>query len=101
MRIAARVSKKQFLADVARRCGIHEQIVIEVYDAIVDNMFDELMQGHNVSLAGFGLFYVQKHRGHPVQFNGGRDNKTVDDYLVLKFSASKNSNRRLREKNTI
>lgn len=96
----ARVSKKQFLADVARRCGIHEQIVIEVYDAIVDNMFDELAKGHNVSLAGFGLFYAQKHKGHPVQFNSDKG-KTVDDYFVLKFSASKNSNRRLREKNII
>lgn len=95
-----RISKKQFLADVARRCGIHEQIVLEVYGAIVENIFDELTKGHNVSLAGFGLFYVQKHKGHPVQFNGGND-KNVDDYLVLKFSASKNSNRRLREKNTI
>lgn len=100
MRKDARISKKQFLADVARKCGIHEQIVLEVYDAIVENIFDELTKGYNVSLAGFGLFYVQKHKGHPVQFNGGND-KNVDDYLVLKFSASKNSNRRLREKNTI
>ncbi|MDL5199565.1 hypothetical protein [Streptomyces sp. ALI-76-A] len=42
-------------------------------------------------LTSFGRFYRQDHKGHKVRF-GKSD---VDNYVVLKFSASSSFNRRL------
>lgn len=70
--------------------------VTEVCDAMLSEITDIVDAGNRLSLTGFGSFYAQVHRGHPVQFGGA--SKTVGDYRVFKFSASNVLNRRLRGK---
>lgn len=66
-----------------------------IYKGIVQTLFHIVSRGDTVTLSGFGSFYVQKHKGHPVQF-GGVDK--IDDYHTLKFSASVTANRDIRKR---
>lgn len=89
-----KISKKHFLAAVARDSGMSVENMTKAYDAIVDGIRDQLAAGNTVSLTGFGSFYLQKHKGHPVQFEG---HAVIKDYIVMKFSASDVLNKRFRE----
>lgn len=68
--------------------------VPEMYDAMIDEIFDIVRSGDRLSLTGFGSFFSQTHKGHPVQF--GSDKGLVEDYSVFKFSPSNVLNRDLR-----
>lgn len=89
-----RVNRGEFLNTVARKTGYERKVVIEIYHAMVEEMVNVLQSGKKLSLTGLGSFYVQQHKGHPVQFSGG--SYVVDDYNVMKFSASNMMNKRVR-----
>lgn len=89
-----RISKREFIAEVAQASGLPVKVVSEVYDAMVERLVDNVRQGIPVTLTGFGRFYAQRHKGHRVQFaNGG--GKVIGDYSVLKFSATRAINKSL------
>lgn len=84
-----RVVTREFLSRVAARSGESEQCVSEVYDALLEVLMEAVRAEETVVLFGFGRFYRQFHKGHKAGF--GRED--VDDYVVLKFSASRILNR--------
>lgn len=89
-----KVNREDFLSRVAKRTGLELSDVNTVYYGIVSEIEDIARSGDKLSLAGFGSFYVQMHKGHPVQF--GTHDRKVDDYMVFKFSASNVFNKKLR-----
>lgn len=89
-----KISKNQFLADVARNNDMSLEDITDAYNAIVSGIHDVVASGRTLSLTGFGSFYLQRHKGHPVQFEG-RSN--VEDYVIFKFSASDVLNKRFRQ----
>lgn len=93
----ARVNKKTFLARVARRSGEPVEVVKQVYAAMVVELLGIVRGGGSLLLTGFGKFYPQPHHGHRVQFAKGRDGapKVIEDYTVLKFSATRDINKSL------
>lgn len=105
-----RITKKEFLAQVANDIDINGliqdamdrntmnvdlDITTKIYETIRSHILDNVKSGAVVSLAGFGAFYLQKHKGHPVRFK--KDNHSVPDYMVLKFSPSDVVNREIRQ----
>ncbi|WP_405814488.1 HU family DNA-binding protein [Streptomyces sp. NBC_01390] len=86
-----RVSKRKFISRVATRSGLPVRTVKKVYESLLGELTGAASCGETVVLTGFGRFYRQDHKGHKVRF-GQSD---VDDYAVLKFSASSTLNRRL------
>lgn len=86
-----RVSKREFIARVAARNGLSVKTVSSVYEGIIGELTEAVSQGETVVLTRFGRFYRQAHKGHKVRF-GKQD---IDDYSVLKFSASPSVNRHL------
>lgn len=89
-----KVNRAEYLARVSKRTGIRKDTVISVYTGLIDELVEIMQDDCQLLLTGFGSFYLQKHKGHPVQFSGGTD--TVDDYDVLKFSPSNIVTKRLR-----
>lgn len=86
-----RISKREFIARVAARSGLPLKTVSSVYEGIIGELTEAVSQGETVVLTRFGRFYRQAHKGHKVRF-GKQD---IDDYSVLKFSASPSVNRHL------
>lgn len=94
-----RVSKREFLGRVSDRSEIPARTVRRVYDTIIAELMDTMRRGDQLMLTGFGKFYPQAHKGHRVQFaDNGFD--AIDDYFVLKFSATRNVNKALAVKPT-
>lgn len=69
--------------------------VPDVYEAMIAETKAIVQAGDRLSLTGFGSYYAQTHKGHPVQF--GSQTEKVGDYRVFKFSASNVLNRELRQ----
>ncbi|MFI5702553.1 HU family DNA-binding protein [Streptomyces xanthochromogenes] len=86
-----RVSKREFISRVATRSELPVRVVNIVYESLLSELTGAVSCGETVVLTSFGRFYRQDHKGHKVRF--GKSN--VDDYVVLKFSASSSFNRRL------
>ena len=86
-------SKREFLNAVTQRSGLSHNDVTRVYQAMRDEFVDIIRRGDMLLIRGFGRFYAHKHKGHPVQFVKKDSASTwVDDYYVLKFSASRSLN---------
>lgn len=91
-----KVTRKMLLQEISARSGVDIGTVTTVFGEFVDCLVDNVRKGKNVSITGFGNFYMQKHKGHPVQFESR--STQVKDYNLLKFSASDALNSRLRRK---
>lgn len=97
-----RVSKREFVQRAARRGGIPHATMQKAYDSIVAELLDLVGKGNRVTLTGFGRFYPQPHKGHTVQTkirkdkSGPGESKQVDDYVVLKFSATRDVNKMIK-----
>lgn len=89
-----KVTRKQLLEQVAQDSGVDVAVVNQVYNSLVDCIVESVSAGNHMSLTGFGNFYRQTHKGHPVQFESS--DSIVQDYALLKFSASDTINKRLR-----
>lgn len=92
-----RVNRSEILANVAERTGFALPDVKAVYEAFLDEVIDQSVGGNTVVLNGFGTFYVQSHKGHPIRFESFRHKGAIEDYLVFKFSASHSMNDKLRK----
>lgn len=92
-----RVSKREFLAQVSNRSHIPAKTVNRVYDTILAELMDIVTRGDQLMLTGFGKFYPQAHKGHRVQF-ADSGTEAIDDYYVLKFSATRSVNKSLVQK---
>jgi DNA-binding protein HU-beta len=93
---ANRVSKREFVQRFARRGGISVFAAQTAYNAMIDELLDLVSQGNTVTLTNFGKFYPQNHKGHRVQFGKDEGTGEVTDYTVLKFSATREVNRRVK-----
>jgi DNA-binding protein HU-beta len=92
---ANRVSKREFVQRFARRGGISVFAAQTAYNAMIDELLDLVSQGNTVTLTNFGKFYPQTHKGHRVQFGKDEGTGEVADYAVLKFSATREVNKRV------
>ena len=81
-----KINKSELLAYIAKQNGITHKQARSVFDSIIDYIRENICEGKDVSLTGFGTFSLQKHKGHPVQF--ASDTNAVKDYVVVKFTAS-------------
>lgn len=92
-----RVNRSVVLSRIAERTGFSVHDVKTIYDAFVDEVIAQAVAGNTVVLNGFGTFYVQSHKGHPIRFESFRHKGAISDYLVFKFSASHSMNDKLRK----
>ncbi len=93
-----KVSKREFVQRVSKRAGLSLRTTQLAYDAIFEEILDLVNSGNRVTLTGFGKFYAQPHKGHNVVLNIRDDAHArgqVDDYAVLKFSATREVNKKV------
>lgn len=99
-----RENKKVFAEKVAASMNANAEYKDRNYtpvemEMIINTMLEQLVEtikeGKEQFFTGFGSFYLQQHKGHPVQFNS--TDAEISNYVTLKFSASNNLNAKLRE----
>ncbi|MCI4659600.1 HU family DNA-binding protein [Cryobacterium zhongshanensis] len=94
-RVQGRVSKREFVSRVARRAGVPVRVASVLYEAIIEELLSIVGNGDRLTLTGFGKFYPQEHKGHRVRFADENGKEEIDDYAVLKFSATRSVNRKV------
>jgi len=92
-----RVNRSEVFHDVSEKTGFTPAEIRTMYSALVDSIIEHSLRGDTVIMNGFGVFYVQKHKGHPISFRSMNGEDVLEDYLVFKFSASHSMNERLRK----
>lgn len=90
-----RVSKREFVSRVARRAGVPVRVASSVYEAGIEELLSIIADGDRLTLSGFGKFYPQEHKGHRVRFADDNGTDEIDDYAVLKFSATRAVNKQI------
>ena len=83
-----RINKRDFIRKMATEADLPLNVTAVAYEAFVKTLLAEVRAGRRVNLTGFGRFTLQRHKGHSVHFGAG----VVDDYTVLRFSATQNAN---------
>ena len=56
--------KKDFIAVIAEKTGVSKKNAECVYDAIIEEIKNELAAKGKVSIAGFGSFELRERSGH-------------------------------------
>lgn len=90
-----KVNREEVVERAAALAGMSETDMASAMMALEAAIKDVAMEGKTLCLTGFGKFYLQRHKGHPVRYTDTE--KPVEDYLVYKFSASNVWNAALRE----
>lgn len=93
------MKKSAFISRLAAESGLTKAVANKVYKSFLNIIVSELMNGGSVSLTGFGVFTLAKHKGHEVSMNfeiASTEKKVIDDYYILKFRASDTLKRKLR-----
>lgn len=89
--LTARVNRTALVARVSEKLGAEPETVSGVLGAFLDEITGIVSDGGSLVIHGFGKFYRQDRKGHAVHF--GKDH--IDDYPVLKFSASRSVNKEI------
>lgn len=98
-----RVNKSEYVGRVARRAGVPVRVATTVYEAMIEEILEIVGEGNRLTLTGFGKFYPQAHKGHRVRTvdeegkigSVPETSDVIDDYAVLKFSATRTVNRNI------
>lgn len=101
--VGEKLSKRDFINYLAQINHITPQDASRAYDIVIGGIISAAKEGFSLSLMGFGVFYLQEHNGHPVQFKGergGGEMTYTPKYKVFKFSASKVLNVAIRKADT-
>ena len=99
--MSERVTGQEFIVAVSGREDVQSDKQFSakdieiIYKRMIQEFFDVVSRGARLTLSGVGSFYMQKHKGHPVQFG---EMTEIDDYYTLKFSASQAANRDIRRR---
>lgn len=89
-----RMSRQQFINEVAEKNGVTSDSLMSAYNMIFEGIYDAVKTGRVLCLNGFGNFYLQKHKGHKMRFSG---DTVSGDYIVFKFSAANTLNQKFRK----
>lgn len=90
-----KVNKEEFIVLAAKKCDMSIADMTKAFDMFQEVIEEQAAAGKVISLTGLGKFYVQRHKGHPVQFGVPQDK--VSNYVVFKYSASNVFNEKLRK----
>lgn len=90
-----KMNKQEFIARIAREQDISLKQARYAYDIVVRGIEDVVRDGYRLSLMGFGSFFMQTHKGHPVHVE--ETTKEVADYKLFRFKASHALSQRIRE----
>lgn len=87
-----KMNKRTFIGHLAKENNISLNEATWAYNIVINGIVNVVKTGTKLSLMGFGVFYLQDHKGHPIQFKEGDEqagrNTHVEKYKVFKFSAS-------------
>lgn len=82
------LNKKQLAKKLSKRTFLNQKEADMVVEELFDLMLDELQAGEDISVVGFGRFYLYEHAPRPVRNPKTQQEMILKPYKSLRFKAS-------------
>ena len=81
-------NKKELAKKLAEKTLMTQKESLEIIDSLITIIIDELKSGEEVSLVGFGKFYLYEHTTRPVRNPKTQEEMMLRSYNSLRFKQS-------------
>lgn len=82
------INKKELAKRVADRTLLSQKESLQVIDALIDTIIEGLEEDGEVSLVGFGKYYLYEHAPRPVRNPKTQEEMMLSPYKSVKFKVS-------------
>lgn len=82
------INKKGLAAKIAQKTCITKREAIQVVDLLFEEIVEELEGNGEVSIVGFGKFYLYQHSPRPVRNPKTQEEMLLKPYKSVKFRVS-------------
>ena len=82
------VNKKDLAKKVAARTLLSQKEALQVIDSLFEAVVESLEEDGEVSIVGFGKYYLYTHASRPVRNPKTQEEMTLKPYKAVKFKVS-------------
>jgi len=82
------VNKKELAKKVASKTLLSQKEALQAIDALIDSIIESLEEEGEVSLVGFGKYYLYTHSPRPVRNPKTQEEMILKSYKSVKFKVS-------------
>ena len=82
------VNKKDLAKKVAAKTLLSQKEALQVIDELIDTIIESLEEDGEVSLVGFGQYYLYTHAARPVRNPKTQEEMVLKPYKSVKFKVS-------------
>jgi nucleoid DNA-binding protein len=82
------INKKELAKRVADRTLLSQKETLQVIDSLIDTIIEGLEEDGEISLVGFGKYYLYEHAPRPVRNPKTQEEMMLSPYKSVKFKVS-------------
>jgi DNA-binding protein HU-beta len=94
------LNKKGLAKKLAKRTFLNQKEADMVVEELFEVMLEELKAGEEISIVGFGKFFLYEHAPRPVRNPKTQEEMVLQSYKSLKFKSSNVIKKLLKELST-
>ncbi len=92
------VNKKSLAKKLSKRTLLRQKEASQVVNELFDIILEELSEGEEISVVGFGKFYLYEHAARPVRNPKTQEEMTLKPYKSVRFKVSNVVKKLLKDK---
>jgi len=81
-------NKKEISKMLSRRTLLSQRESLQVVEEVFSIIKEEIINGNDVSIVGFGKFYIYQHASRPVRNPKTQESMLLEPYSCLRFKVS-------------
>tara|TARA_Y100001938_G_C7942758_1_gene355145 strand:- start:311 stop:619 length:309 start_codon:yes stop_codon:yes gene_type:complete len=81
-------NKRELAKNISDKTLLSQKEALQVIDELIDSIIDGLEEDGEVSLVGFGKFYLYEHASRPVRNPKTQEEMMLKPYKSVKFKVS-------------
>ncbi len=81
-------NKKEISKKLSQRTLLSQKESLQVVEEVFSIIKEEIISGNDVSIVGFGKFYIYQHNQRPVRNPKTQESMLLEPYSCLRFKVS-------------
>jgi nucleoid DNA-binding protein len=81
-------NKKKLAKKLSARTLLSQKESLQIVEEVFSIIKDEIVSGNDVSIVGFGKFYIYQHSSRPVRNPKTQEEMVLEPYNCLRFKVS-------------
>lgn len=95
------MNKKELAKKLSKETLLTQKEAVQVVEKVFDTILDTLLSEEDVSIVGFGKFYLYEHAPRPVRNPKTQEEMILKPYKSMKFKSSNVVKKLLKNKSYI